>query len=324
MVSGDAAVVEIRRQHLVGFERAEVGRYLGALGGDRAAVVHRDAGQPGSAELQVVVGRVAVLVGDVEEDVLAADRVGFDALEFIADGRRHLEPGAAGAHDRIHLGRAESAGGGVVGAGRAGVRVGAGQYFSRPGQPVLGDDLMADAVAADVVEAFDAELGGELAGKRSAGGVLDGRRGDGVVHHDRQLVGIMDAKRLQPHRRELQVDQHGHVDVDDDGVARRRPDPARPCGRRSSRSWSCPSDFLQACVFGVEVQPLRHPDQVEELGGPTGQVVGDVAAVEFAEALRACRARRGPAGCRDGWRWRSRAPAAGSPIPVASCRRAPG
>ena len=55
---------------------------------------------------------------------------------------------------------------------------------------------MADAVSADVVEALDAELGGELAGKRSAGGVFDGRRGYRVVHDDRELVGVMDVKRL--------------------------------------------------------------------------------------------------------------------------------
>ena len=29
----------------------------------------------------------------------------------------------------------------------------------------------------------------------------------------------MNAKRLDPHRRELQVDQHRHVDIDDDGLA---------------------------------------------------------------------------------------------------------
>src|SRR6202012_6264292 len=101
--------------------------------------------------------------------------------------------GAAGAHDRKHLRRAESAGGCVVGPGGTGVRVGAGQYFSRPGQSVLGDDLMADTVSADVIETLDAELSGELAGKRSAGGIFGGRRGDRVVHDDRELVGIMDA-----------------------------------------------------------------------------------------------------------------------------------
>ncbi len=145
--------------------------------------------------------------------------LGFDALELVADRRRHLKPRAARTHDRVHLGGAQPAGGGVVGAGRAGVRVGAGQYFSGPGQPVLGDDLVADAVPADVVEALNAKLGGELSGTRAAGRIFDGRRGYGVVHHDRQLVRVVDAKRLEPHRRELQIDQHRHVDVDDDGLA---------------------------------------------------------------------------------------------------------
>jgi hypothetical protein len=70
------------------------------------------------------------------------------------------------------------------------------QANTSPGQPVLGDDLMADAVSADVVEALDTELGGELAGKRAAGRVFDGRRGYRMVHDDRELVGIVDAKRL--------------------------------------------------------------------------------------------------------------------------------
>ena len=187
----------------------------------------------------------------------------------------------------------ESAGGGVVGAGRAGVRVGAGQYFSGAGQPVLGDDLMADAVSADVVEALDAELGGELAGVRSAGGVFDGRRGHRVVHHDRQLVGIMNAKRLDPHRRELQIDQHRHVDVDDDGLARGHPVQAGLAGEDLLDDGHAHRTVLHACVFGVEVKPLRHPDQVEEFGGPGGQMVGDVAAVEFTQAFQHAEDRAG-------------------------------
>ena len=146
---------------------------------------------------------------------------GLTPVEFVADGRRDLEPGGAGAHDRIHLGRPQPAGRGVVGAGGAGVRVGAGQYFSGSCQPVLGDDLVADAVPADVVEALDAEVGDEFSGMLAAGGVLDGRSRDGVVHDDGQLVGVVDPVGLDPHRGELQIDQHGHIDVDHDGVAGR-------------------------------------------------------------------------------------------------------
>src|SRR6201997_2299355 len=203
-VSGYAALVEKRRQDVVGFERTEVGGHLGALGGDGAPIVHRDPGQAWAPEFQVQVGRVAVFVGDVQKDVLAADRVWFVAVEFVADRGRDLEPRGSGAHDRIHLGGPQSAGGGVVGAGGAGVRVGAGEYFSRTGQPVLGDDLMTDAVPADVIEALDAEVGGEFAGMPTAGGVLDGGCGHGVVHDDRQLVGVVDPVGRNPHRGELQ------------------------------------------------------------------------------------------------------------------------
>ena len=183
--------------------------------------MHRDAGQAGTAEFQVQVGGVAVFVGDVQEDVLAAHRVRFDALEFVAHGRRDLKPGGSGAHDRVHLGGPQPAGRGVVGAGGTGVRVGAGQDFSRAGQPVLGDDLVADAVPADVIETLDAELGDELSGQPTAGGVLDGWRRYGVVHDDGQLVGVVNPVGGDPHCGELQVDQHGHVDVDDNGVTDR-------------------------------------------------------------------------------------------------------
>ena len=175
----------------------------------------------GTAEFQVQVGGVAILVGDVQEDVLAAHRVWFDAAEFVADCRRDLEPGGPGTHDRVHLGGPQPAGRGVVGAGGAGVRVGAGQDLSRAGQPVLGDDLVADAVAADVVEALDAEVGGELSGVRTAGGVLDGWRRDGVVHDDSQLVGVVDPIGRDPHGGELQIDQDGHIDVHHHGVTDR-------------------------------------------------------------------------------------------------------
>ena len=224
-------------EDVVDIERAEVGRHLRALGGDGAAVVHRHAGQPGAAVLEVQVGRVAVVVGDVQEDVLAADpRRASMPIKLVADRRRHLEPGLPGAHDRVHLGGAESAGRGVERAARAGVGVGAGQHLSGPGQSVLGDHLVADAVPADVVEALDAEVGGELRARGPPAASLMRGRGHGVVHHDRELVGIMNLQGLHPHRGELQVDQHGHVDVDDDGVADFDGSPGPPCERRSSRS----------------------------------------------------------------------------------------
>ena len=220
-VSGDPAFVEKRRQNAVGFEGTEIGRDLGTLGRDGAPVVHRDSGQPGSAEFQIQVGGVAVFVGDMQEDVLAAHRVWFGTVELVADCRRDLEPGGPGAHDRIDLGGPQSAGRGVVGTGGARVGVGAGQDLARACQAVLGDDLVADPVPADVVEALDTEVGDELSGMPTAGGVLDGWCRHGVVHDDCQLVGVVDSVGLYPHGGELQIDQDGHIDVDHDGFARR-------------------------------------------------------------------------------------------------------
>ena len=80
---------------------------------------------------------------------------------------------------------------------------------------------MADAVPAHIIEPLDAELGGETAGMRPTGGILDGRCGHRVVHHDRQLVRVVDAIGLNPHGGELQIDQHGHVDLNDHGVTDR-------------------------------------------------------------------------------------------------------
>src|ERR1700761_3218175 len=162
LVIGNAARVEKRCQHIVGLERAEVGGDLGALGRDGAPVIHRDAGEAGAAEFQVQVGGVAVLVGDVQKDVLAAHGLRLDSFELVADGRCDLEPRRARAHDRIDLRGAEPPGRRVVGARGTGVRVRAGQDFSRSRQPVLGDDLVADAMPAHIVEPFDAEVGEEL------------------------------------------------------------------------------------------------------------------------------------------------------------------
>jgi hypothetical protein len=78
--------------------------------------------------------------------------------------------------------------------------------------------LVTDAVAADVEEAVDAEVGRERAGMRTTRRVPDRRRRHRVVHHDGQLVGIVDAQRRNPHRGELQIDEDRHVHVDDDGV----------------------------------------------------------------------------------------------------------
>lgn len=95
------------------------------------------------------------------------------------------------------------------------------QYFSRPGQSVLGDDLMADAMPADVVEAPDAEVGDEFPGMLTADRISDRRCRHGVVHHHRQFLRVVNPVGLYPFSRELEVDQHGHVDIDDDGVTGR-------------------------------------------------------------------------------------------------------
>ena len=73
---------------------------------------------------------------------------------------------------------------------------------------------------AHVVEAVDTEVGNEFSGVRTAGGVLDGRCGHGVVHDHRELVGVVDPVGLNPHRGELQIDQNRHIDVDHNGVTR--------------------------------------------------------------------------------------------------------
>ncbi len=224
---------------------------------------------------------------------LPLTRVGLDAVEFVADGRRDLEPGAAGAHDRVHLGRPEPAGRGVVGAAGAGVRVGAGQHFSGAGQPVLGDDLVADAVPADVVEALDAEVGGELAGACAAGGVLDRRCGHGVVHHDRRAC---------PGRGSGGAGSTSWRTADRSARSCRRR--RRRCHRRDTES----RPALRAKIFSMMVmpmtcslraclassaQPLGHADQVEEVGGAGGQVGGDVGAVELRTGPPAWRRSRG-------------------------------
>ncbi|HYZ55310.1 MAG TPA: hypothetical protein VE733_17660 [Streptosporangiaceae bacterium] len=57
---------------------------------------------------------------------------------------------------------------------------------------------MADAVPAHVVEALDTEVRDELPRPRPALGVLERRRRHGVVHDDRDLVRVMDARGLHP------------------------------------------------------------------------------------------------------------------------------
>lgn len=147
--------------------------------------MYRDTGQAAAAVFQIPVDGITVAVGDVQEDVLAADGVRFDAVELVADGRCDLVPGLAGAHDRVHLVGPQAAGRGAVGSGGAGVGIATRQYFSRSGQSVLGDNLMADAMPADVIEAPDTEVGDELPGLLTAGGVSDRRCRYGVVHHHR-------------------------------------------------------------------------------------------------------------------------------------------
>jgi hypothetical protein len=72
-ILSSAMLAEEASAKVVELERGEVGGHLGALGGDRAPVVHRHRRQSRAAELQVVIRRVTPGAGDVQEDVLAAD-----------------------------------------------------------------------------------------------------------------------------------------------------------------------------------------------------------------------------------------------------------
>jgi hypothetical protein len=102
------------------------------------------------------------------------------------------------------------------------MRVGAGEHLARQGQAALSEDLVDDAVRADVEETRHAMPARELAGRRAGRGLPDARRRHGVIHDDGHPAGVAHRDDvLQPAVRELQVDQHGHVDVTDHELAGR-------------------------------------------------------------------------------------------------------
>ena len=100
------------------------------------------------------------------------------------------------------------------------MRIHAGEDLARHSQALFQDDLVADAVVADVVEMLDAVLADEGARLLVADGILDRRRGRRVVHHHGDAVRVEHLQQLRfPVRCEGQVQQDHAVDVTDHDVA---------------------------------------------------------------------------------------------------------
>src|SRR5262249_8978541 len=158
--------------------------------GERRAVVERQVLKAEPAELDVP-SLGAPEARDVKKDVLSEYTRRLRADELEADRRRDAVPRLARADGLQHLDWSEAARGAVQCARGDGVRIGAGEGLARKREAALQDDLMADAVVADVVEARDAESLRERPGARLTGGITDRRRRYSVIedHRDAPWVG---------------------------------------------------------------------------------------------------------------------------------------
>jgi len=211
------ARLDVIDQHLVRLEGREFGGELGAHRRQGAARVDAEMGQARAAELDILVGVVAIGPGDVQEQILGRNTLGEPAFEIVADCLADPEPGLAGGQRVKQVGRAEPAGGAIERPGTAGMRVGAGHHRAGQAVGVLGDDDMADAlVGSDIVKAADAETAHKVAAADMHRGTVAVGGRHVVVEHDDDLVRVVHLQHLAPRAaREAEVDQHGEIDIDD-------------------------------------------------------------------------------------------------------------
>ncbi len=208
--------LEVLGQQVVVGEERELG---GQLGGDRGhgqTAVDVDPGEAVAVPLQVAAGEVAVLAGEVVDDVAGVDPLGQRSLQHHLGGGADQVPGLALAEDVEHLRWAHAPGEAVHGTRRAGVGVGVDQDLAGQGVALLGDEDVGDAVLADREVVLDAEALDELTHLLGVVGRLHRRRRHDVVVEQHELVGVGDLEDVGPGVVEL----HGDVDVDHDDVAR--------------------------------------------------------------------------------------------------------
>lgn len=175
-----------------------------------------------AAELDILVGMVAIGAGDVQKQILGRDTRSEPAVEVVAHGLADPEPGLAGGQGIEQVGSAEAARRAVERAGAAGMRVGACHHGARQGIGVIGDDNVADPlVGADIVHPADAEAPRKLAPAHMHRRAVAVRGRHIVIEHDDDLVGIVHLQHLAPRTaRERQVDHHDEIDIDNREIAR--------------------------------------------------------------------------------------------------------
>lgn len=171
---------------------------------------------------------------DVEDKILGADPGAELALHLDADGGGHLEPEAAFGPDAGHFGGSDASGEGAESAMGGSVRVGADDNHAGADVTALGEHLVADSSAADVVKVGDALGGDELADGLVSGGGLLALSGDAVVENDNDFGGVPNAGDAD--LKEALADEvgvfvaHGEIDAGDDDLVG-----TDGCARRGAR-----------------------------------------------------------------------------------------
>ena len=161
------------QDELVGGEQRELGVHLRTLRRHGSSVVQRESADSVARELEVHVLCGAVRARKGEEQVLALTVRGQLSCQHDFDRRGHDEPRLARDGDLEHLDATNPPSCRVERSRRARVRVGAEQELPRPREPVLGDHLMADAVAANVEEVCNVECGAKLARQPMTSGIAE-------------------------------------------------------------------------------------------------------------------------------------------------------
>ena len=181
-----AAAIQICLGDFIHREDAVLGTGLDGHIADAEAVLHRQGLHTVTDEFQALVQRTgnADLTDQMQNDVLACDRLVQLTLEFDLDGGGDLEPGHALCHTGGHIRGADAGGERAHRAVGAGVAVRADDAVARGHDALFGQERVLNAHLADVVEVEDVVLVCELAALLGLGRALDVLVGDKVVEHD--------------------------------------------------------------------------------------------------------------------------------------------
>ena len=181
-----AAAREIRLGDCIDREDAVLGTGLDGHIADAEPVLHRQAADALAGKLKALVQRAGYtdFADEVQDDILAGDRLAQSSLQLHLDGGGDLKPCHALCHAGGHIGGADTGGERPYRTVGAGVAVGTDDAVTGGHDALFGQQGMFNAHLAHIVEVENVVLVGKFAALLGLRCALDVLIGDKVIQHN--------------------------------------------------------------------------------------------------------------------------------------------